>query len=85
MVNAKRGTKGMVMCPACAGDMAAAVSGETEEWEDGKELTDDVVSRLLDDDMLAKWKMWKAKVAARSNVSVVLGNARLFCAWGASF
>ncbi|KAG8951191.1 hypothetical protein FRC04_006673 [Tulasnella sp. 424] len=74
MVNAKRGTKGMVMCPACAGDMAAAVSGETEEWEDGKELTDDVVSRLLDDDMLAKWKMWKAKVAARSNRTFVCPN-----------
>ncbi|KIO21231.1 hypothetical protein M407DRAFT_29157 [Tulasnella calospora MUT 4182] len=72
MGNAQRGAK--VMCPACAGDMAAAVSGESEDWEDGKEITDGVVVRLLDDNGLAKWKMWKAKVAARSNRTFVCPN-----------
>ncbi|KAG8916688.1 hypothetical protein FRC00_014514, partial [Tulasnella sp. 408] len=63
--NVQRGSK--VMCPACAGDMAAAVSGESDDWEEGKEITNEVVGKFLNELGLAKWGVWKARLAARTN------------------
>ncbi|KAG9044137.1 hypothetical protein FS837_008731 [Tulasnella sp. UAMH 9824] len=73
MGNVQRSSK--VMCPACAGDMAAAVSGESDDWEEGKEITNEVVGKFLDELGLAKWGVWKARLAARSNRTFVCPNA----------
>ncbi|KAG9004377.1 hypothetical protein FRB90_010941 [Tulasnella sp. 427] len=75
MNSAKRGSKSVVMCPACAGDMAAAVSGEAEEWEEGRDITDKVAAKFLEDNDLARWKAWKGKVATRSNRALTCPNS----------
>lgn len=63
---ARVGTRKVVICPSCAGDMATETTDTAElELEDGQELTDEVVSKILGDDDMVKWKTWKARLAAR--------------------